>query len=113
MKPLFWADQCQDEVAKLAGDLDPPEPYVFDRGTAADSEIKEERLDVLKELHRILKRSGKCAEDYVCEAAWNEGLHHPVPRLALESYIGIEPRNVYARQHVRFPISYIMVPSVS
>jgi hypothetical protein len=96
MRPLFCANQCQDEVAKLAGDFDPLESYMFDRGTAADSDMKEERLDELKELNKILKRSRKCTENYVCEAAWNEDVHRPVLILALNSYIGVESQNVYA-----------------
>jgi hypothetical protein len=107
MRSLFWADQCQDEVTKLAGVFDPPESYMFDRETAADSDIKEERLSELKELNKILKRSKECANNYVCEAAWNEDVHRPILLLALDSYIGVESRNVYAPWHAPFPISYI------
>ena len=97
MRPLFWADQCQDEIAKLAGDFDILEPYMFDRGTTAGSDMKEERLNELRGLNTILKGSHECADDHVSEAAWNEDVHRPVLKLALKGYIGVKSRNVYAR----------------
>jgi hypothetical protein len=84
-------------VANLAGNIGRPKSYMFDRETAADSDTKEERLDELKELKKILKLSRKCAKDHVCEAAWNEDVHRPILLLALDSCIGVESRNVYAR----------------
>jgi hypothetical protein len=106
MRPLFWADQCQDEVVALAGAFNPLTPHMFDQGTAAGSDTKEERLNELRELNQILKQSAECGDDYACEAAWNEDVHRPVLRLAVESYTGVKSRNVYARQHAPFPISY-------
>ena len=37
-------------MAKLAGDIDPVEPYTFDKVTTEDSGMREQLLDELKEL---------------------------------------------------------------
>jgi hypothetical protein len=73
---------------------------MFDGGTAEDTRAREQLLRELENLGKVLMRSRKCLQDYFPEPAWNEAVHYPILELALESFAGVEYRNVYGRRHI-------------
>jgi hypothetical protein len=91
-------------LAEIAEDL---VPYMFDKGTAGDSNMKTRRLDELKDLDRIHTASKECMLDQHSEAGWNCEVHSRVLGLAVESFVDVKQYNVYGYWPIIFPISCV------
>jgi hypothetical protein len=88
---------------------------MFDGGATKDSPTKEELLSELKELGEIRKASSMCTKECLAEPAWNEEVHRPVLKLALESYDGVRYLNVYDRRRtlVLYFVQLLMLSSTT
>jgi len=76
------------------------QPFMFDSATAEDTRTREELLYELNVLGKVLNKSRRCVQNRFAEPSWNENVHFPILELALESFAGVEYRNVYGRHAV-------------